>query len=250
MERTQFTWYESFTKAAQRIKNKAHRCVFYDTITAYAHYGTLPDMNSLPDSVSIAFELIKPNLDASRRKAISGKKGGESKQTGSKPEANDKQTGSKKENKIENEKENKIENENKKEDECPPKSPFSVVLSAYANKINPCPSEMAIAELRSFVESMGQDCCLRAIDIALDEKKASWSYIRGILKAKRDQGVKCLADWDLVDEQREAQKAAKNSRNAGWEPGKPREPSAVEQEQAKQDMERTKRLLAMMKEDE
>ena len=248
MERTQFTWYESFTKAAQRIKNKAHRCVFYDTITAYAHYGTLPDMDSLPDSVSIAFELIKPNLDASRRKAVSGKKGGESKQTGSKPEANAKQTASKKEDKKENEK----ENENKKEDECPPKSPFSVVLAAYANKINACPSDMVLGELRGFVESMGQECCLRAIDIALDEKKATWSYIRGILKAKREQGVRSLADWDSVDAAREAAKSAKASKNAGWEPGRPRDsmPSQESLERSRQNMEQTRRILAMMKEEE
>ena len=46
------------------------------------------------------------------------------------------------------------------------------------------------------------------------------------------------------------QKAAKNSRNAGWEPGKYRELSVAEQERSKQDMERTKKLLAMMKEEE
>ncbi len=246
MERTQFTWYESFTKAAQRIKNKTHRCVFYDTITAYAHYGTLPDIDSLPDSVSIAFELIKPNLDASRRKAESGKKGGESKQTESKLEANAKQTASKKEDK----KENKKEYENKKEDECPPKSPFSVVLAAYANKINACPSEMVLGELRGFVETMGQDCCLRAIDIALDEKKATWSYIKGVLKAKQAQGVRCLADWDKVDAAREAAKSAKAARNAGWEPGRPRDQLPTEEslERSKKSMEQSRRALEMMKE--
>ena len=248
MDRTQFTFYDSFRRAAQRIKNKAHRCVFYDILTAYALRETEPDLDSLPDSVAIAFELIKPTLDASRRKASSGQKGGKSKQNESKKEAELEEPESKKEGKREKKKESESENEG--EDECPPKSPFSIVLSVYANKINPTPSQLAIAELKGFVEDMGQECCLRAIDIALDEKKTSWSYIKAILKSKREQGVKCLADWDRVDEQREAQKAAKNSRNAGWEPGKYRELSVAEQERSKQDMERTKKLLAMMKEEE
>ena len=248
VERKQFTFYDSFRRAAQRIKNKAHRCVFYDALTEYALTGAEPDLDSLPDSVAIAFELSRPNLDASRRKAASGKRGGESKQTTSKSEANDKQTASKKEN----EKENKIENENKKEDECPPKSPLSVVLSAYANKINPTPSSLAIAELQKYVEDLGQDCCLRAIDIALDEKKTSWSYIKAILKTKREQGVRCLADWDRIDAQREAQKAAKSSKNAGWEPGKSRDPAptAAAEEKSRKQMEETRRLLARMKEDD
>lgn len=117
MDRTQFTFYESFFKAVSRIKKKADRAEAYDAICAYALYGTEPEMDTLSDSAAIAFELSKPNLDASRRKANSGKKGGEHKQAVSKTEANDKQneskpeqTESKKENKKEKEKEKEIEN--------------------------------------------------------------------------------------------------------------------------------------------
>lgn len=109
MERTQFTFYESFSRAIGRIKKKADRADAYDAICAYALYGTEPDIDKLSDAAAIAFELIKPNLDASRRKANSGKAGGEKKQSASKPEANAKQgqSASKKENKKEKEKENK-----------------------------------------------------------------------------------------------------------------------------------------------
>ena len=111
MERTQFTFYESFSRAIGRIKKKADRADAYDAICAYALYGTEPNIDKLSDAAAIAFELIKPNLDASRRKANSGKAGGEKKQSASKPEANAKQeqSASKKENK----KENKKEKENK-----------------------------------------------------------------------------------------------------------------------------------------
>lgn len=131
-------------------------------------------------------------------------------------------------------------------------NPIGVVFSAYMNKINPTPSQMAISELKTYVEEMGADCCLRAIDIALDEKKTSWSYVRGILKSKREQGVRCLADWDSVDAAREAAKSAKASKNAGWEPGRPRDiqPSKESLERSIQNMEQTRRILAMMKEEE
>ncbi len=127
MERTQFTFFASFAKAAERIRKKNDRCEFYDVVKDYALYGKEPDLDGLPDSVAVAFELVRPNLDASRRKAESGKNGGKSKQTESKSEANRKQTeakrkqgkaASKKENEKENEKEG--ENEKEKESECSP----------------------------------------------------------------------------------------------------------------------------------
>lgn len=99
-----FTFFESFAKALRYIKKKADRADAYDAICNYALYGIEPDMNSLPDAAAIAFELIKPNLDASKRKAKSGKQGG------SKTKANSKQT--------EREKENEIEIENEIENEC------------------------------------------------------------------------------------------------------------------------------------
>lgn len=82
-------------------------------------------------------------------------------------------------------------------------SAASAVLSAYLDKINPMASQASLEELRGYAEVMGEACCLRAFDIALDEKKAAWSYIRGILRAKMSQGVRCLADWDAEDERRE-----------------------------------------------
>jgi DnaD/phage-associated family protein len=231
MERTQFTFYESFFKAISRIKKKADRCDAYDAICQYAMYGTEPDLESLPDSVAIAFELSKPNLDSSRRKASNGQKGGKTKQSESKTEANDKQTASKKEN------ENEIEKENEIEYECTPIPPAAVVLSAYANKINPVPSQTCVAELERFVSEMGQDVCLRAIDVAVDERRTNWSYVRGILKAKQEQGVKCLADWERVDAEFEARKK---------KPSKNQFPAcAGPDKQAVEDMARMRRLMGM-----
>ena len=87
MERGQFTFYASFAKAAERIRKKTDRCDFYDAVKDYAIYGKEPEWEALSDTVAVAFELVRPTLDASKRKAENGKRGG----AASKPEA----TGSK-----------------------------------------------------------------------------------------------------------------------------------------------------------
>ncbi len=117
MQRTQFTFYESFFKAVSRIKKKADKADAYDMICAYALYQEEPDLESASDAVAIAFELLRPVLDKAKERSESGKKGGSkpeanAKQTGSKPEANVKQgeTASKKEKEIEVENEVEIDN--------------------------------------------------------------------------------------------------------------------------------------------
>lgn len=140
MERSQFTFYDSFHRALQRIKSKAARCDVYDAICEYALYGTEPNLEKLPDSAAIAFELVRPNLDASRRKAESGKKGGSKKQDESKTEANDKQTESKKKNKKENKIENKIENKCIKEN-------FALFWEAYPRKEGMAKAEEVFADI-------------------------------------------------------------------------------------------------------
>lgn len=117
MDRTQFTFYASFYKAISRIKDDAARAKAYDAICQYALYGTEEDIDSLPDMAAIAYELIKPNLDASRKKAENGKLGGTKKQSKSKPEANDKQEQTRNKKEKEKEKENKKENKIEREKE-------------------------------------------------------------------------------------------------------------------------------------
>lgn len=114
--RTQFTFYDSFYRAVRRIKKASDRAMAYDAICAYALTGEEPDIDSMSDSVAIVFEMIKPNLDASRRKAESGKRGGARKQTASKQEANCKQE-------KEQEKEQDKEQDKDKEQMLSPKPP-------------------------------------------------------------------------------------------------------------------------------
>lgn len=108
MELDRFTFFISYFEAIRYIKKKADRCDAYEALLNYAFYGIEPDLNALPSSSAVAFVSQKHHLDASRRKAESGSKGGRSKQTASKPEANSKQTGSNKNKNIEIEEEKEI----------------------------------------------------------------------------------------------------------------------------------------------
>lgn len=103
--------------------------------------------------MAIAFELIRPNLDSSRRKAEAGRKGGEAgaeaaEEPESRPKAKRKQRASKKEkeneieNEIENERENEIEIETENESEIENKRPLSPAsrregesLEAYSGRL-------------------------------------------------------------------------------------------------------------------
>ena len=77
MHRTQFTFYESFSRALRRIRKKSDRADAYDAICDYALYGIEPDLETLPPPVAIAFDLIRPNLDTARRLAAAGQRGGQ-----------------------------------------------------------------------------------------------------------------------------------------------------------------------------
>lgn len=191
MERNQFTFYRSYYEAVKELPKK-EQCAVMLAICAYALEEKEPELTGTAKAI---FSLVRPTLDASRRKAINGKSGGGRKQNGSKTEANEKQTASKKEN----EKEDK----NKKENECyNPLTPAAIVQADFLNRINPTPSPSSLDALAHYAEQMGVDVCKRAFDIALDNKKTSWSYIRAILENKLSRGVKCLADWDELDEKR------------------------------------------------
>lgn len=147
MEREQFTFYSSFARAVKRIRKAADRAAAYDAIIDYALYGEEPNLEKLPETAAIAFELVRPNLDASRRKAENGVKGGRPKAKGkqdetkaesafsdgeeikkqieskekaneTKAEANDKQEQTANKKEKENEIENEVEIEGEKENEC------------------------------------------------------------------------------------------------------------------------------------
>lgn len=112
MGRGQFTFYRSYYEAIKQLPKKEQANVLL-AICAYALDEETP---KLTGTAAAIFMLVKPTLDASKRKAESGKAGGSAKQTGSKREAKPKQTAREKEIEKEVEVEDEIEIEN--ENEC------------------------------------------------------------------------------------------------------------------------------------
>lgn len=107
-DRKQFTFYVSYWEAIEELPAKSQLPVL-KAIIKYALFGEEP--KSLSGACRSIFLLVKPTLDASRKKAANGKQGG------SKPKANRKQTPREKENEKESEGEKENENENEVEEE-------------------------------------------------------------------------------------------------------------------------------------
>ena len=205
MEREQFTFYRSYYEALKKLSKRDRE----QAIMAICAYALDEEMLPISGPASVMFLLVKPTLDTGRKKAANGKQGG------SKPKAKGKQSASEKEG--EKEVEGEIENE------CYPPTPLptsekanavSAVLADYLDRVNPMASQTSLDKLKGYAEEMGEAVCKRAFDIALDNKKASWSYIEAILQDRLRRGVKCLADWDALEEQVKARKEAeKNGRD-------------------------------------
>lgn len=207
MQREQFTFYRSYYEALKKLSKRDRE----QAIMAICAYALDEEIIPLSGPASVMFLLVKPTLDSGRKKAANGKQGG------SKPKAKAKQSASDKEGEIEKEGEKEIENE------CYPPTPLptsekanavSAVLADYLDRVNPMASQTSLDKLKGYAEEMGEAVCKRAFDIALDNKKASWSYIEAILQDRLRRGVKCLADWDALEEQVKARKEAeKNGRD-------------------------------------
>lgn len=224
MKREQFTWYRSYYEALRTLPAKDFQIAVL-AICAYALDEEVPDLSGVPYSV---FTLIRPTLDSGKIKAANraNKRKTNREQSENKPGTNEEQTDNKpeqtrkeKEGEREREEESEREGENDMLKILPPgggntKSPaaaagvsplssaVAMVQADYLNRVNASASPASLDELAGFVEAMGPDCCRRAFDIALDERITRWSYIRGILQDKQQRGVKCLADWDALDNQR------------------------------------------------
>lgn len=216
MERSQFTWYRSYYEALRTLPAKDFKVAVL-AICAYALDEEVPDLSGVPNSV---FTLIRPTLDSGRNKAANRlkKQKTNQEQTDNKPEQTRKEKEGEGEREEESEREGEGENDmlkilppgggNTKSPAAaagvsPLSSAVAMVQADYLNRVNAAASPASLDELAGFVEAMGPDCCRRAFDIALDERIPRWSYIRVILQDRQQRGVKCLADWDALDGQRQ-----------------------------------------------
>jgi hypothetical protein len=112
--RDSFLIYRSFIEAGAEIKSKNDRLMFYEAIFNYALENIHPNLKGPAKGL---FMLVKPQLDANRKKFENGNK---SKQKEGNSEANDKQNGSKSgTNDNDNDNENKNGNNNANEPTAP-----------------------------------------------------------------------------------------------------------------------------------
>lgn len=88
------------------------------------------------------------------------------------------------------------------------------VMTFYMDKINPTPSMTCIEELREFTKDMEADVIIAGISYAIDEKKGTWSYIRGTLRGYRGRGIHTMADLRRSEEEFERAKQRKEDTRA------------------------------------
>lgn len=229
MERNQFTFYRSYYEALKHLP-KRDRADVLMAIIGYALDQAEPSLSGVPLSV---FTLVRPTLDSGRNKALNRK---------NKTKTNQEQNGKEKE--IEKEIEIECEGENDSYNPLPP-SFVSEALKYYMNRVNATPSSTCISEIVEYEKQIGTEVCKKAVDVALDEKKTGWSYIRAILRDKAQKGIKTLAQWqedeDSTRKQRETAYSTAKEKRAGVLPG--HRPSPETDERAKASMERLRQRM-------
>lgn len=105
----------------------------------------------------------------------------------------------------------------------PPVSPhepeIGEAVSYFLDRVNPMASQTCLDELAGYARVMGSAVCKRAVDIALDNKSANWSYIKAILADKQARGVRCIADWENLEKERCEKNAAAVRGNSSGKTG-------------------------------
>lgn len=94
-----------------------------------------------------------------------------------------------------NQSESKFESESETKDEPRVRAGLVGVVVEAVGKL----SQKSLAELDGFVQDMGENCVLKALEIAQEAGRPTWPYVRGVLRNKRDQGITCAEDWDRAE---------------------------------------------------
>lgn len=84
------------------------------------------------------------------------------------------------------------------------------VMTYFMDKINPMPSPIAIGEIQFYLHKadLDPDVIIHAMQIAVDEKKTSWSYIRAILQRYANSGLNTMSLVLSSEQQFEQKKAS------------------------------------------
>ncbi len=187
MARDSFIFYRSFYEAIKEIPEESQLQV-YKAISIYALEQEEIEMTGIAKAI---FSLVKPQLDANYKKYENGK------QSKSKTKAKDKQNESKVETNVNdnvNDNENVNVNVNKNNnasDSCV--DGLQEVIDFYNNNIGLI-APFGLAILKDYVEEMGKDMVIYAMQISVEANKRTIQYIKAILNNWQKAGIKTLAD--------------------------------------------------------
>lgn len=95
-----------------------------------------------------------------------------------------------------------------RQEESSPSWSKSKLISLFSPKLQL--SESAADELMSLVDGMEEGLVLKSLDIAQDNGKLNWGYVRGILKNWQRNGVKTLREFEEREARRKVNKSGGN----------------------------------------
>ena len=102
---------------------------------------------------------------------------------------------------------NPIQSESKEEDDARARG-FGKVMDLFLDKVNPLPSPSVTQALSEYADTLGADVVIHALQIAMDERKTSWSYINAILRRYRKDGLTTMDAVLRSEQSRRAKKEA------------------------------------------
>lgn len=216
-----FPWYNSYCKRLAKLSDQEVGRL----VRALAKYNETGETQELTGRESVAFDFIAVDIDRAKETYCKKCETNRNNRQQATTVDDDRQQPS-----------TKGKGKGKGNQETPPpdgggakKTPVNAVVAAvcadFLDRINPTASQNCLDELASFAETMGEAVCKRAFDIALDAKKATWPYIRAILRDKQAKGVTCLADWEAEEKKRSGKQNVQPSfqpdteriqKNADW----------------------------------
>lgn len=193
-----FPWYNSYCKRLAKLSDQEVGRL----VRALAKYSETGETQELTGRESVAFDFIAVDID--RAKEAYCKKCETNRNNRQQPQTTDED---RQRPPVKGKGKGKANKETPTPDgvgakKTPVNAAAAAVCADFLDRINPTASQNCLEELASFAETMGEAVCRRAFDIALDAKKATWPYIRAILRDKQAKGVKCLADWEAGEKKR------------------------------------------------
>lgn len=184
-----------------------------DLVMAILKYGLYGIEPQLEWPLSMAWEPIKPQIDANIKRRENGQKGGrkptskinqtETKhkpnpnQTETKQEPNPNQTITKSEPNV-NDNVNINENiyDNYNDDDNDNETTLSDAVKYYIDYINPAPSMGLVKTIESYLsDGMTDECLIAIFEYCQDNNKTNWAYIKKAVEGCFNQGVRTREDY-------------------------------------------------------